>query len=263
MASGNNQIIVTTHSPLFVSGEGFENVRLVRKASLNAGTTVRQLGFEDLCSRIRIALGEDPRSRTQGLLAKIHQTLQPGIAEMFFTRVPVLVEGLEDVAYITAELYLSGRWTDFRRLGCQLIPVHGKGKLIQPLAIAVALGVPTFVVFDADGNETSQHRTKHERDNRALISLLSATIEPFPTNHVWGQNHAIWKTNLTDTVRNDFGSDYGRLTEAARQHYAQEGGLEKNGLFIAQWLSLAKEETLSSPTLARLCDSILTFAGCS
>lgn len=30
LAQGNNQVLVTTHSPLFVSGDGFENVRLVR-----------------------------------------------------------------------------------------------------------------------------------------------------------------------------------------------------------------------------------------
>ena len=260
LATGNNQIIVTTHSPLFVSGEGFEDVRLVRKVSVNTGTTVRQLRFEDLCSRIRNALGEDPRSRTQGLVAKIHQTLQPGIAEMFFAHVPILVEGLEDVAYITTQLYLSERWSDFRRLGCQLIPVNGKDKLIQPLAIAVELGVPIFVVLDADGNITGQHRGKHERDNRALLSLLSTTINPFPATHVWGRNHTIWESNLTEAVKSDFGSHYHRLTEAARQDYAQEGGLEKNGLFIAQWLSAAKAESLSSSTLARLCESILTFA---
>lgn len=260
LATGNNQIIVTTHSPLFVSGEGFEDVRLARKANMNSGTTVRQLRFEDLCNRIRVALGEDPRCRNQGLVAKIHQALQPGIAEMFFARVPVLVEGLEDVAYITTQLYLSDRWSDFRRLGCQLIPVNAKDKLVQPLAIALELGVPVFVVFDADGDITGQHRAKHERDNRALTSLLGAAINPFPPTHIWGSNHIIWQTNLTDVVKADFGSHHTRLTEAARVDYAQEGGLEKNGLFIAQWLSSAKAESLSSSTLDRLCESILTFA---
>lgn len=34
LAEGNNQVLVTTHSPLFVSGDGFEDVRLVRAAIL-------------------------------------------------------------------------------------------------------------------------------------------------------------------------------------------------------------------------------------
>lgn len=261
LANGNNQILVTTHAPLFVSGDGFENTRLVRRPNPNAGTSIRALTFQHLCVRIRAALGEDQQRRIEGLVAKIHQALQPGIAEMFFARVPVLVEGLEDVSYITTELHLSNQWSEFRRLGCHLVPVNGKDKLIQPLAIAVELGVPVFVVFDADGDTTRRdHRIKHERDNRALISLLGAAHNHFPAAHVCAGNHAIWQTNLTDVVKADFGTDYERLTNAARVNYAQEGGLEKNDLFIAEWLAAARGESLASATLAQLCQTILAFA---
>ena len=261
LATGNNQILVTTHAPLFVSGDGFENTRLVRRPNQTTGTSVRSLTFPNLCSRIRTALGEDPSRRTEGLVAKIHQALQPGIAEMFFAHVPVLVEGLEDVSYITTELYLSNQWTEFRRLGCHLIPVNGKDKLIQPLAIAAEFGVPVFVVFDADGNTVNpDHRNKHERDNRALISLLGATCDPFPSASICAGNHAIWPSSLTEVVKADFGADYQRITNAVRLNYAQEGGLDKNDLFIAEWVTAARGEGKVSATLAQLCQSILTFA---
>jgi len=261
LTTGNNQILVTTHSPLFVCGEGFEDTRLVRRANTNTGSTVNALTYQNLCNRIRSALGEGLQRRTEGLVAKIHQALQPGIAEMFFTRIPVIVEGLEDVSYITTELHLSGLWSEFRRLGCHLIPVNGKDKLIQPLAIAIEFALPAFVVFDADGNTTRQdYRAMHERDNRALISLLGAAHQPFPDNNVVERNYAIWATNLTATVKADFGADYERVTNAARGSYAQEGGLEKNDLFIAEWLSQARRENLFSPTLGMLCNSILDYA---
>jgi len=261
LATGNNQILVTTHAPLFVSGDGFENTRLVRRPNQSAGTTVRSLTFPNLCTRIRTASGEDPSRRYEGLVAKIHQALQPGIAEMFFTHVPVLVEGLEDVSYITTELHLSGLWSEFRRLGCHLIPANGKDKLIQPLAIAIELGVPVFVAFDADGNTTRpDHRVRQERDNRALISLLGVSYDPFPSENVCTGNHAIWATNLTEVVKADFGADYERITNAVRVNYAQEGGLEKNDLFIAEWVARARSEGLTSTTLSQLCQSILTFA---
>jgi putative ATP-dependent endonuclease of the OLD family len=262
LATGNNQIIITTHSPLFVSGDGFENVRLVKRAGVRASTVVRALTFQCLCDRIRAATGEDRQRRIEGLVAKIHQALQPGIAEMFFARVPVLVEGLEDVSYLTTELHLLGLWSDFRRLGCHIIPANGKDKLIQPLAMAVELGLPVFVVFDADGDATKrEHRVKHEQDNRALMCLLNIVEAPFPAANVWGVNHAIWPTNLTKVVKADFAeADYTRITEAARQHYAQEGGLEKNDLFIAEWVSSAHSENLRAPTLENLCQSIIGFA---
>jgi len=181
---------------------------------------------------------------------------------MFFARVPILVEGIEDVAFITTELHLCGLWSEFRRLGCHIIPINGKGKLVEPLAVAVELEMPVFVVFDADGDtEKPEHRVQHEKDNKALMTLIGINGDPFPATNLLGTNHAIWQTNLTKTVKSDFlEADYNRVTESARQHYAQEGGLEKNQLFIADWLSSARNESLSSATLGQLCQSILSFA---
>ena len=261
LAQGNNQVLVTTHSPLFVSGDGFENVRLVRTQSSTTGSLISCLTFDTLCARIRTALGEDPSRRLEGLIAKIHQALRPHIAEMFFTRIPIIVEGLEDASYITTHLHLSNQWTDFRRLGCHIIPVNGKDKLIQPLAIAKELGIPIFVVFDADDDTVRpEHRTKHERDNKALLALLNVTSAPFPAANICGPDHAIWKTNLTVVVDSDFAPDCATYKEAARLHYAQEGGLDKHDLFIADWLSAAHAAGKTSNTLAALCTAILKHA---
>lgn len=261
LAEGNNQIIVTTHSPLFVSGDGFEDIRLTRKVNAAAGSKVRGIEFQKLCDRIRVARGEVPNDRITGLIAKIHQALQPNIAEMFFARVPILVEGLEDISYITTELHLSNQWTEFRRLGCHIIPVGGKDKLIQPLAIALELGLPVYVVFDADGNTTRpDHRIQHERDNRAILNLLDLTHDPFPTDTIIGMNHAVWNHNLTEVIKSDIGAGYQRLTDIVRVNYAQEGGLEKNDLFIAEWLTAAYNEGLRSQNLMTLCNSILQYA---
>jgi putative ATP-dependent endonuclease of OLD family len=261
LATGNNQVLVTTHSPLFVSGEGFENARIVQQEVQNAGSKVKALTFANLCARVRASLGADPERPATGLVAKIHQALQPGITEMFFARVPVLVEGLEDVSYITTELHLAKQWGEFRRLGCHLIPVNGKDKLIQPLAIAAELGLPVFVVFDADGDTTrADHRAKHERDNCALLRLLGQHHPVFPNQCVLGENHAIWPTNLGALVRADFGLHYEPLVNAARARYENEGGLEKHDLFIADWVSVGRQAGHVSPTLQRLCAAILEFA---
>jgi len=261
LAQGNNQVLVTTHSPLFVTGEGFEDVRLVRNPNPTAGSIVSSLTFDTLCTRIRTALGENPPRRLEGMIAKIHQALRPHIAEMFFAKVPVLVEGLEDASYLTTELHLSNQWEEFRRLGCHIIAVNGKDKLIQPLAIAKELSVPVFVVFDADRDITrTDHRTKHERDNRALLTLLGAACGPFPAADVIGTDHAVWSTNLGTSVKADFGAIHSQYVENARTHYAHEGDLEKHDLFIADWLSAARGAGHASRTLATLCTAILGFA---
>lgn len=261
LAEGNSQVLVTTHSPFFVSGNGFENVRLVRMNGGSRGTSVTQLAFEDLCAKLRDAHGEDVRRRIEGLVAKIHQSLRPQIAEMFFTKIPVLVEGMEDASYITTALHLSGKWGEFRRLGCHIIHVNNKHNLVQPVAIAAELGIPFFVLFDADGDtEREAHRIKHEKDNAAILKLLDAEIDPFPeTDHV-DRNFAVWKSNLTQTVELDFGEDIAPYKESARKQYAHEGGLEKHDLFITEFLTAAHGDGKRSNTLESLCDAILEYA---
>jgi len=262
LATRNNQILTTTHSPIFVSGEGFENVRLIRRAAgERASSVASSLIFQNLCERIRIARGEDQTRRIEGLVAKIHQALQPGIAEMFFARVPVLVEGMEEVAHLTTELHLSGLWNEFRRLGCHIIPVNGKDKLIQPLAIALELELPVFVIFDADRGCPDRYRHEHERDNRALMTLLGHAGDVFPEANVANSNYVIWSTDLTQAVKDDFPEqDLQRILETTRVNYAQENNLTKNQLFIAEWLAAARREDLFSTTLRTLCHSIIEFA---
>lgn len=261
LARGNNQVVVTTHSPLFVAGRAFENVRLVRREPGGGVPSVTSLTFAELCERIRLAGGQDPGRPIAGLVAKIHQALQPGIAEMLFTQVPVLVEGLEDVAYLTTQLHLSGRWDDFRRLGCQFIATNGKDKLIQPLAMAKLLRLPVFLVFDADGREENEsRRIKHEGDNRALMSLAGVPGPPFSDVVLHGPDYTIWPNTISDVVEEELGAALNTYKDAVRAHYGHEGGMEKNELFIADWMNGAFEGGLRSQALDDLVVRILAHA---
>jgi putative ATP-dependent endonuclease of OLD family len=259
LATANNQIIVTTHSPHFAAGRGFEDVRLVRRQ--NGTPVVTSLAFSDLCDTIRRAGGDDPDRPIEGLIAKINQALQPAIAEMLFCQVPVLVEGLEDVAYITAQLLLGGQSDEFRRLGCHLIASNGKDKLVQPVAITASLGLPAFLVFDSDGNiDSASQRPKHERDNRTLMALKKIDGPPFPDQVLRGSDYTIWPENLTRTVHGELGEEGERIRNEVRLTFADEGGLEKNTDFIGEYMERAFLAGLVSPSLQGLVAQILTHA---
>ena len=83
LTSANSQVLVSTHSPLFVSGEGFENVRMVRKDPTNRGSFVSHMNFVDIAQAVGAATGSKP-NKPEGALAKVHQALQSGLNEMFF-----------------------------------------------------------------------------------------------------------------------------------------------------------------------------------
>jgi hypothetical protein len=180
---------------------------------------------------------------------------------MFFTKILILVEGLEDVSFITTQFHVSGKWEEFRQLGCHIVPANGKDKLIRPLAIAQELGIRTYLVFDADGNQEGS-KQYHEPDNKALMTLLGLpTDSPFPTSHQIENTYAIWVNDMGDAVDGGFdGVDVCPYKEKARLRHGQEKGLGKNDFFIADWVTAAYLDGHESKTLRDLCDRILKFA---
>ena len=259
LSCGNSQIVVSTHHPVFVSGEGFQDVRMVRRDQAYKRSNVAHMSYNDIAQAVAAATGEQPK-RPEGVMAKIHQALQPSLSEMFFTSRLVLVEGLEDMAYISAYLNLMGKWESYRRIGCHIVPTNRKSQMLQPLVIARHICIPTFVVFDADADETNaQKRTAHENDNKALLTLLGRPGEnPMPTNPVWGTGFVMWHSNIGAIVRDDIGAaDWIQAHAEADKQYGHAGGLKKNALHIGAALACAWNAGKRAPQLERLCTELL------
>ncbi len=259
LSEGNSQVIVSTHSPLFISGEGFEDVRMVRKDAHNKRSEVMYMAYTDIAKAISTATGEQ-LIKPSGVLAKINQALQPSLNEMFFTTRLALVEGLEDVAYITAYLNLLGKWDEYRRVGCHVVPVNGKSEMLKPLVIAKHMRIPTFIIFDSDRDEQNPaRRLKHERDNKALLALIGKVGEnPMPTKSLWGKGFVMWHSNIGAIVSEEIGAtDWNIYQAEADKQYGQAGSLRKNSLHIGASLALAWNAGKRSPSLERLCGEIL------
>lgn len=260
LSGRNAQVIITTHSPTFVSGEGFENVRLVRKNIETKASSVGHLSFAVLAARVAEATGEQPK-RPEGTLAKIHQALQPALNEMFFTSRLVLVEGLEDGAYLSAALHLLKKWDDFRSLGGHIVATNKKSEMLQPLLLAKHLGIPTVVVFDSDADAPDKNgsQKKHKRDNLALLRAVGlGSEEPLPTTTLWAKGLTMWHSNIGSVVKSEIGDvDWKDFSAKADALYGQAGNLQKNVLHIGAALSFAWDAGKRSPSLERVCAVIL------
>lgn len=258
LSESGSQIITCTHSPNFVAGEAFEDVRVVRKDQ-EGTASVQGARFEQIAERIGKARGQQPRKRA-GMMALMHRTLRPNLSEIFFGNSVVLVEGPEDAAFITSYVHLTGRWDEFRRRGVHIVPVNGKSSLLEPLAILLQLQVPAFVVFDADGHEQKEtRRAMHESDNAAILRALGfENAETFPTQPVWGDYFAQWPTCLADQIVADVGeARWETYRQRADSEWGHAGGLRKNPLHIASCVKAALDEGVPIPTLAELCERIL------
>ncbi|WP_051439750.1 AAA family ATPase [Methylobacterium sp. 10] len=268
LSDTNSQVIITTHSPFFIEGRGFDSVRPVRKDRAQRMSRVSSARLEDVSRRLAEVTGE-PLLARDGVLAKLHQVMPPMLNEMFFAPRIVLVEGLEDVAYINAWMVLTGRWATMRKHSCHLVPVNGKSEIIQPLIVADALGIAAFVVFDGDGDKLTHanadtarsRRTAHERDNQALLNLLGAAgWDPFPSNTHWHDRFVMWPTDLAKVTETEVGAQrWSQSAEAASRMYGNAGGLKKNSLHVAARLDALLKDRCQPACLERMCDSILAF----
>jgi predicted ATP-dependent endonuclease of OLD family len=256
----NSQVIVCTHSPYFVSGKGFEDVRMTRKE--DGQCVVSRATYEDVSKTIAQATGKQP-TEPEALLAKIHQALQPSLNELFFTPRPILVEGLEDIAYVTTYLHLTGLWDEYRRYGCHMIRTDGKSRMIRPLAVANCLRLPAYAIFDADSDEPDKNgrKAQHAKDNEAILSLCGvATPEPFPKTDFWDKRVTMWRNEIGDVVKDEIGgADWQSYRAQADKEYAHGGDLHKNVLHIATSLTLAWNNGRKSDSLMKLCRKLVEF----
>ena len=261
LSRGNAQVIVSTHDPLFVSGEGFEDVRMVRKDAGRPCSSVSYMSFSEIAQSVAAATGEQP-VKPEGALAKVHQALQPALNEMFFTRRLVLVEGLEDVAYLLAYLNLLEKSEEYRRMGCHIVAANGKSQLLQPLVIAKHMRIPTYVVFDADADKADRNGSQawHAKDNKALLMLVGKPNEdPMPTETIWGDGCTIWHADIGAVVESEIGKeDWGNFRTEADKRYGNAGGLRKHSLHIGASLAFAWEAEKRSHSLDQICTAILS-----
>ena len=261
LSCGPSQVIISTHNPLFVSGQRFEDIRMVRKYPGNPCSSVSHMSYEQIVEAVAASTG-DPPTKPEGQLARIHQALQPAINEMFFTRRLILVEGIEDVAYLLAYFNLLEKFEIYRSMGCHIVSANGKSQLLQPLVIAKYMGIPTYVVFDADADKPDNNgsRTKHEKDNKALLTLSGNPDEnPMPDTTVWGMGITMWHSEIDSIVEDDIGKDaWATFRTKADERYGYAGRLRKNALHIGASLAFAWEAGKRSSNLERLCNQILS-----
>lgn len=257
-----SQIVLTTHSPYFVSAKGYENIRMVRKSSDDKQSIISRVTHEEISKRLAEALGEEPRSPTS-TMAAIEQIMQPSQNELFFASVVVLVEGLEDVAFISTHLNLVEKWNEFRKLGCHFVVAAGKQNLSRPLAVAGALGIPIFIVFDSDADANRAKPEAHPRNNACILSLCGVEgVDPMPEETLWSDRVVMWHSDIGDVVINEFGAD---VWEAAELKVKVEQGFvdgvkRKNSMLIAATLDELFKNGKQSEVLETLCSRILQYA---
>jgi len=254
------QMILCTHSPLFIPGDDFESVRLVREKGSPSASFVASVTYDGLAKRLN-ECGQTLLKHT-GMMAKLASTLTPYLSEMFFCRVLILVEGIEDVAYISTYLELEKEMETFRRYGCHIVPVGRKSDFARPLAIAKLLGIPVYTLFDADTDKTNtQEVTTHRAENKVLLAAAGYPKESeWPTADIWKPELTVWANNMGSVVKGEIGAAWQGHFDGACAALGNPGNLHKNPLAVAKALELAWNAGHKAASLTKLVKNIAAFA---
>lgn len=262
LSLSDTQVVATTHSPYFVSSKGYENVRLVISDPATCESKVRQFSYSQLSSDLAGALGDAPQKPTE-LMASVQQIMQPSQTELFFCKVPVLVEGPEDVAFLSTFMHANGQWGEFRRLGCHFIPCIGKTNMSRPLAIANGLGMKPFVIFDGDCDKaTEAQNCQQKRDNGCLLALLGSAEAPIRQDNLFANNFVMWRTRILDEVQSQVGGElWNQKEQEARVQYKLQSGVQrKNPVLVSATTELLLQAGADMSPLEQVVASLFKFA---
>lgn len=266
------QVIYTTHSPLFVGIDRFDQVRLLRKVPAAQGapkvTQVTQVHgdavAEDLweaCDRKSPDGSPVDKFAWETLKPRLQTIMTPWMSEGFFSDLVVLVEGEEDRAAILGAAL--NREHDLESLGVAVIPCGGKESIDRPLAIFRRFGIPVYPIWDADkdqGSQTDQEKSK--RTNSLLLRLLGKELTDWPSG-VNG-DFACFEVKLEHTLRSEIGEGlFNEILEDLKEEfgYRSNDRALKNPFLMRELVAKAVSRGAACQTLDSIVTAILRLRG--
>lgn len=219
------QVLITTHSPAFISVEGLEGLVLVYKE--NGSTRVRQLTRGDLVKEC-IRLGAAGRVTEDNILPFYAASATTELLSGFFARAVVLVEGPTEA--LALPVLLAKRGLQVEKEGIGIISVGGKGNLAKWYRLYAAYGIPCYIVFDNDRSDDPD--AKKRKDVLRTVGIEQTAIDSLVCEEDWivSERYTIFGRDFESAMRSHF-TDYARLEKQARDQ-----GVDAKP-FIARWVT--------------------------
>jgi len=257
----NTQILYSTHSPIFVGLDRFDQVRVLRKVPGELAqpkySAISEATLDDVAARLWLSTERKARKfRGETLAPRLQAIMTPLLNEGFFASLVVLVEGEDDVAAIRGAAL--SRNTSLDRLDIGVIACGGKNNIDRPALIFSMLGIPTYLIWDSD--KSLSPKKAYPETNRRLLHLVGQPEEDFPGRV--GNNFACFDDKLESTLEKEIGE---QIFQQYKQEITEQFGdskledcLKRPALFSALLLK-AKSHGKESSTLNSILDNILAL----
>ncbi len=258
----HTQVLYTTHSPLFVSLDWFDQIRVLRKVAAGTSgpkaTRARTADMDRFAEELWEATGKKGEKFTSDTLRpRLASIMTPWMNEGFFADVVVLVEGEDDRAAILGAAKAGD--VDFDSKGIAVIPCFGKANIDRPLVIFRQLGIPVYVVWDGDKGKDGNNRRKESRaqTNRHLCRLQGRPEEDWPG--FVEERAACFKIDLETTLRAEIGERFEDYRTEAQAELGLENQSLKNPRLVEAILESAARNDASSSSLQAIVQKVLAL----
>lgn len=185
--SKDNQVLITTHSPIFVDQVELGHTWLARKVD-NETQFVKVKETDDL-KEVLYEIGIKP-------------------SDIFFANAILFVEGHTERAVIPILAQKLG--IGLREIGLSIIPIHGKGSGRYHLEVWVqaskAAGIPYFMLLDNDASSEGSHLVSDGllKTNYNLFILQKGSIEDYyPEKRIIQTLKSDFNVEVTEQERKD------------------------------------------------------------
>jgi len=261
--AGRTQVLYTTHSPLFVGIDRFDQVRRVRKERLETNlpkvTRVASTSLDLVAAELhRAAAAEGAPFTGETLRPRLQPLMTPWMNEGFFADVVVLVEGEDDRAAILGQALADG--VSLESEGIAVIPCLGKCSLDRPYVVFSQLGLPVYMLWDSDQGCDQQSQEANKATNKGLLRLVNEELEDWP--HFVHAGAACFTDDLEATMEREIGPEtYLRLlsAEQARFGFPKRAQAQKNPTVVQAVIAGARAEGRESTTLRTIVERILAL----
>ncbi len=254
------QVIYTTHGPLFVGLDRFDQIRVLRKvAGEQPGapkvSAVVENPLGDLADKLWELHGRPPIKFTpETLRPRLQAMMTPWMNEGFFADVVVLVEGEADRVAILAVAQSMGQ--DLEAMGVCVIPCMGKNNMDRPALVFGGLDIPTYLVWDNDrGGKDAK-----PRENQHLLRVVGGGAEDWPRGVY--DSYACFDGNLESTLSREL---TGELFHDLLERHCEELGMtsinqgKKNALVLRNVIDDAGDDGRAPTTLVEIIDRIVAM----
>jgi putative ATP-dependent endonuclease of OLD family len=170
--SETDQVIYTTHSPIFVDAYLYKDIAIVSKLSVEIGT------------KLKTASGNSIEELQEAKIFKGLSRFNPSVSELFFAKRILIVEGPEDLIAVNAILS-HAELIKYRaeELEWSILVAGGKDAIPFFQRVANEFSIPYSVLYDIDIKDGMSQNTidNHQKVNDLIIQLAGDNpIHTFP-----------------------------------------------------------------------------------